>query len=82
MVNRESTSMKFRTLFALEHYSAGFESNWTPALSRYTVLERTKEFKKFGGPIQLASNAMQGLQDLDADLSAGGIVPFAARTAA
>jgi zeaxanthin epoxidase len=34
----------------------------------YTVLERTKEFKKFGGPIQLASNAMQGLLDLDADL--------------
>ena len=25
----------------------------------YTVLERTSEFKKFGGPIQLASNAMQ-----------------------
>jgi len=34
----------------------------------YTVLERTSEFRKFGGPIQLASNAMQSLKNLDAEL--------------
>merc|ERR1719261_1379828 len=34
----------------------------------YVVLERTSEFRKFGGPIQLASNAMQSLRNLDADL--------------
>jgi len=34
----------------------------------YTVLERTSEFRKFGGPIQLASNAMQALKSLDAEL--------------
>merc|ERR1712087_18243 len=34
----------------------------------YTVLERTKEFKKFGGPIQLASNAMQALRSMDKQL--------------
>jgi len=34
----------------------------------YTVLERTKEFRKFGGPIQLASNAMQTLKAMDAEL--------------
>jgi len=34
----------------------------------YTVLERTKEFKKFGGPIQLASNAMQAFRSIDAEL--------------
>jgi len=34
----------------------------------YTVLERTKEFKKFGGPIQLASNAMEALRSIDAEL--------------
>lgn len=35
---------------------------------RYTVLERTGEFKKFGGPIQLASNAMQAIRDIDEEL--------------
>ena len=35
---------------------------------KYTILERTKEFKKFGGPIQLASNAMQGLRSIDETL--------------
>ena len=35
---------------------------------KYTILERTKEFRKFGGPIQLASNAMQGFRSIDADL--------------
>jgi len=34
----------------------------------YTVLERTNEFRKFGGPIQLASNAMESLKNLDAEL--------------
>ena len=34
----------------------------------YTVLERTGEFKKFGGPIQLASNAMQAFRDIDHEL--------------
>lgn len=34
----------------------------------YTVLERTKEFKKFGGPIQLASNAMQAFRAIDQEL--------------
>ena len=29
---------------------------------------RTKEFRKFGGPIQLASNAMESLKNLDAEL--------------
>lgn len=33
-----------------------------------TVLEQTAAFKRFGGPIQLASNAMQLLSDMDADL--------------
>jgi len=35
---------------------------------KYTVLERTSEFRKFGGPIQLASNAMQTLKNMDASL--------------
>ena len=35
---------------------------------RYTILERTKEFKKFGGPIQLASNAMEGIRSIDQTL--------------
>lgn len=30
-----------------------------------TVLERTDEFKRFGGPIQLASNAMELLKSMD-----------------
>jgi zeaxanthin epoxidase len=30
-----------------------------------TVLERTDEFKRFGGPIQLASNALQVLKEMD-----------------
>ena len=34
----------------------------------YTVLERTSEFRKFGGPIQLASNAMESFKDIDAEL--------------
>ena len=34
----------------------------------YEILERTKEFKKFGGPIQLASNAMQGFRSIDSEL--------------
>jgi len=33
---------------------------------RVTILEKTSAFKRFGGPIQLASNAMQILKDLDA----------------
>ena len=35
---------------------------------QYTVLERTAEFRKFGGPIQLASNAMEALKSLDTEL--------------
>jgi zeaxanthin epoxidase len=35
-----------------------------------TVLERTSQFKRFGGPIQLASNALQVYRELDADLAA------------
>jgi len=34
----------------------------------YTVLEKYSGDKKFGGPIQLASNAMQAFRDIDADL--------------
>ena len=34
----------------------------------YTILERTKEFRKFGGPIQLASNAMQAIRSVDETL--------------
>jgi zeaxanthin epoxidase len=30
-----------------------------------TVLEKTSQFKRFGGPIQLASNAMQTLREMD-----------------
>jgi zeaxanthin epoxidase len=30
-----------------------------------TVLERTGEFKRFGGPIQLASNALQTMKEMD-----------------
>ncbi len=33
-----------------------------------TVLERTDEFKRFGGPIQLASNALQVLKDMDEEV--------------
>ena len=32
-----------------------------------TVLERTESFKRFGGPIQLASNALQVLKVMDGD---------------
>lgn len=32
------------------------------------VLEKTEKFKRFGGPIQLASNAMMNLRNLDAEL--------------
>lgn len=34
-------------------------------LVEVTVLERTDEFKRFGGPIQLASNALQILKEMD-----------------
>jgi len=33
-----------------------------------TVLERTDQFKRFGGPIQLASNAMEVLKTMDKDV--------------
>eukprot|EP00620_Florenciella_sp_RCC1587_P016849 CAMPEP_0182559554 /NCGR_PEP_ID=MMETSP1324-20130603/2631_1 /TAXON_ID=236786 /ORGANISM="Florenciella sp., Strain RCC1587" /LENGTH=556 /DNA_ID=CAMNT_0024771825 /DNA_START=93 /DNA_END=1763 /DNA_ORIENTATION=+ len=33
-----------------------------------TVLEKTSKFKRFGGPIQLASNAMQVLREMDGDM--------------
>jgi len=32
---------------------------------KVTVLEKTDEFKRFGGPIQLASNALQVMKDMD-----------------
>ena len=35
---------------------------------KVTVLERTDEFKRFGGPIQLASNALVALEDMDTDV--------------
>jgi len=35
---------------------------------KVTVLERTDEFKRFGGPIQLASNALEVLKDMDEDI--------------
>jgi len=35
---------------------------------KVTVLERTDQFKRFGGPIQLASNALQVLKDMDEDV--------------
>jgi len=33
-----------------------------------TVLEKTQKFMRFGGPIQLASNAMMNLRNMDAEL--------------
>eukprot|EP00565_Helicotheca_tamesis_P006187 CAMPEP_0185723902 /NCGR_PEP_ID=MMETSP1171-20130828/579_1 /TAXON_ID=374046 /ORGANISM="Helicotheca tamensis, Strain CCMP826" /LENGTH=558 /DNA_ID=CAMNT_0028391671 /DNA_START=107 /DNA_END=1783 /DNA_ORIENTATION=- len=33
-----------------------------------TVLERTDEFKRFGGPIQLASNALKIINEMDSDV--------------
>jgi len=33
-----------------------------------TVLEKTSKFKRFGGPIQLASNAMQVLREMDDEM--------------
>jgi zeaxanthin epoxidase len=33
-----------------------------------TVLERTDEFKRFGGPIQLASNALKVMREMDEDV--------------
>jgi zeaxanthin epoxidase len=33
-----------------------------------TIFERTDEFKRFGGPIQLASNALQVLKEMDQDV--------------
>jgi zeaxanthin epoxidase len=35
-----------------------------------TVLEKTSKFKRFGGPIQLASNAMQVLREMDSEMYA------------
>lgn len=35
---------------------------------KVTVLEQTDEFKRFGGPIQLASNALQILKEMDESL--------------
>jgi zeaxanthin epoxidase len=32
---------------------------------KVTILEQTSEFKRFGGPIQLASNALQLLKEMD-----------------
>jgi zeaxanthin epoxidase len=46
----------------------------TPAAPRWLhsfpspAVRRTSEFRKFGGPIQLASNAMQALKNMDAEL--------------
>jgi zeaxanthin epoxidase len=37
-------------------------------LMKVTVLEQTSEFKRFGGPIQLASNAMEILKQMDDDV--------------
>lgn len=37
-------------------------------LMNVTVLERTEEFRRFGGPIQLASNALQILKEMDQDV--------------
>jgi zeaxanthin epoxidase len=34
----------------------------TDAGAHVTILERTSEFRRFGGPIQLASNALSTLQ--------------------
>ena len=33
-----------------------------------TVLEKTDKFKRFGGPIQLASNALRVLNEMDEDV--------------
>lgn len=33
-----------------------------------TIVERTDEFKRFGGPIQLASNALQVLKEMDEEV--------------
>jgi len=35
---------------------------------KVTVLEKTESFKRFGGPIQLASNALQVVKDMDRDI--------------
>jgi zeaxanthin epoxidase len=35
---------------------------------KVTVLERTDQFKRFGGPIQLASNALQVLKEMDREV--------------
>ncbi len=35
---------------------------------KVTVLEKTDQFKRFGGPIQLASNALQVLKEMDEDV--------------
>ena len=37
-------------------------------LMQVTVIEQTSKFKRFGGPIQLASNAMHILQQMDPDV--------------
>jgi len=35
---------------------------------KVTVLERTNKFKRFGGPIQLASNALRVINEMDEDI--------------
>lgn len=35
---------------------------------KVTVMERTDKFKRFGGPIQLASNALQVIKTMDSDV--------------
>ena len=42
--------------------------NGLPPTDKPVSCRRTSEFRKFGGPIQLASNAMQALKSLDAEL--------------
>ena len=37
-------------------------------LFKVTVIEQTSEFKRFGGPIQLASNAMEIIRQMDQDV--------------
>lgn len=37
-------------------------------LMNVTVLERTQEFKRFGGPLQLASNALQVMKEMDQEV--------------
>jgi len=48
---------------ALANCLAAQAEKGTPV--HFTVLERTSEFKRFGGPIQLASNAMRSFREID-----------------